>query len=262
MRKFASKLFLLQNLENEELLIHKRIDAQIWGPAGVCLWTKHQRKIIDEAKTAFINGDQINWIVTGSFGTGKTLVMMQLARDFVNMNPVGDVVICLPFYFSTNLTEQLKSCVGLEDFFESGRLKIIDVLTWRRVQMDPNIKLALFDESNWPEKRQAKRGFSLVVFLSSAKYVEKMPYEAEKVFSLGNGNLRSSAHITEFIADFHAHVKLRMEFELARLNKPELHSDSESLEIAMLVMGHSLIRSLVGSHRSLARSLARSLTRS
>ena len=53
------------------------------------------------------------------------------------------------------------------------------------------------------------------------------------------------------------------------------HSDSESLEIGTLVLGHSLVRSLVHSHRSLIlllptarftraliRSLARSLTRS
>jgi len=39
------------------------------------------------------------------------------------------------------------------------------------------------------------------------------------------------------------------------LRFPPLHSDPECLEIATLVMGHSLVRSLVRSHRSLVRLL-------
>jgi len=41
----------------------------------------------------------------------------------------------------------------------------------------------------------------------------------------------------------------------ASLRFPPLHSDPECLEIATLVMGHSLVRSLVRSHRSLVRLL-------
>ena len=36
LNRFVTRLFLLQNLENENVLIHQRVESQHWGPTGEC----------------------------------------------------------------------------------------------------------------------------------------------------------------------------------------------------------------------------------
>ena len=56
--------------------------------------------ILDEAKTKFARdrtNDQVNgrlrWIITGCAGSGKSLLLLQMARDFLSFHPTGRVFI-------------------------------------------------------------------------------------------------------------------------------------------------------------------------
>ena len=108
LRSFATRLFILQNLGNEEGLIHERVEKQEWGSKGCCIWTTKQRQILDEAKEAFFQKKEIHWRISGCYGSGKTMVMMQIARDYIKYSKEGIVVFLVPPQLKI-LTEQLKS---------------------------------------------------------------------------------------------------------------------------------------------------------
>ena len=95
LQKFTAKLFLLQNMKNSDYLIHNRLVKQEFGQTEFCIWTPQQKQIIDEATYTFRceGRPQIQWVIQGCYGSGKTLILMQLAKEFVESGREGNVFI-------------------------------------------------------------------------------------------------------------------------------------------------------------------------
>ena len=56
LQKFAAKLFILQNMENKDFLIHERLVKQEFGPKEFVVLTPNQKKIVHEAS------DLVRWL--------------------------------------------------------------------------------------------------------------------------------------------------------------------------------------------------------
>ena len=95
LQNFTAKLFLLQTMRNVDFLIHKRIVKQEFGPDEFCVWTPKQEQIINEAREIFerVERPMIQWLVQGCYGSGKTLLLMQLVKEFLKSGNKGNVFI-------------------------------------------------------------------------------------------------------------------------------------------------------------------------
>ena len=56
---------------------------QEFGPEDICIWMPEQKQIIDEARAKFQDGDRLEWMVQGCAGSGKTLILKQLVKEFL-----------------------------------------------------------------------------------------------------------------------------------------------------------------------------------
>ena len=90
LQALAVKLTVLQNYENEVNLVHHRLENQEWGRSGVMLWTGAQRRCIEQGRRAFRqDAAPLRLLIRGCQGSGKTLVLMRLAKEFVTAQKEG-----------------------------------------------------------------------------------------------------------------------------------------------------------------------------
>ena len=194
LHKFTAKLFLLQNMENEQNFTHQRIEKQEYGSEGVCIWTKSQRNILDQVNAAFLKNKQIKWVISGGYGSGKTLLLLQIARDFLKIyEGQGKVYICLPEDRSI-LSGQLRKKIASMD--ESCKNRIIVYRIKDCPRKFGKAKLVLFDEiDQWfqPPNVNANQ----IVFSSSG-----LKADFDRELLLEDGCLRSTQDITEFVNEF------------------------------------------------------------
>ena len=281
-QRFAAKLFLLQNMECESALIHKRIDSQEFGPAGFCIWTKEQSRIIHEARKAFVEGEQIRWIIHGCFGSGKTLLLMQMARDFVRVNK-GRVFILIPptrvylkmrledaLHFSSENVGHLQGDdVAVIPTKEEARIKIGNDIS--RVPED--VSLLLHDEFESTRTPQFAAGHLSHVVFHSASLKPRPKKHAElnvKCYEL-SGNLRCSKPISLFIRNFQksiltkkAHVHAYININEAKLQRKRQsrarHFTGESLAYPISTALESRL-SYLGEEPSVTRCMDTSSNR-
>lgn len=100
LQTLAVKLTVLQNFENEVHLVHHKLENQEWGRSGVMLWTNAQRRCIEEGRQAFREQvGPLRLLIRGCQGSGKTLVLMRMAKEFVAAQKEGLFLIQLvPLY--------------------------------------------------------------------------------------------------------------------------------------------------------------------
>jgi hypothetical protein len=90
----VGKVTVFQSLENETNLVHHKIDHQEWGQTGVMLWSPAQKQCITMGRSAFRGEDEpLRLIIRGPQGSGKTLVSMRLAKEFVQGQEEGNVIL-------------------------------------------------------------------------------------------------------------------------------------------------------------------------
>ena len=159
-RKFTAKLYILQDLVSDENLIHKRVDNQEFGPQGFIIWTSKQRAVLDAAKESFLQNKPFFQSINGCFGSGKTMVLMQMARDFVNLNSEGQVLILLHPKLK-NLRELLQQQVDNSETLHR-RVKIGSEVPSGSATLD--IKLLLVDEFSFHLLDDINWKFDLVLF--------------------------------------------------------------------------------------------------
>ena len=211
LEKFSAKLFLLQNMENKDFLIHDRLVKQQFGPDGFVVWTPDQHQLILEARKSFCTKDQkkMRWIIQGCPGSGKTLLLMQMAKEFVESSDEGNVFILI-------LKEKERLTTLLREHVESiGWTNRIFV--GHEIDSVKYAKLVLFDEF-WfhPEGiRQFQAEFlkkvstiNVALFTSRDKeaihpnYFPSGSCMGDADVKLLKGNLRSSQGISEIAKEF------------------------------------------------------------
>ena len=256
LNQFTARLYLLQNLESEEMLMHQRIVQQNFGSPGFCIWTKGQKKILDAAREEFagienreLNQPPIHWAICGGYGAGKTLLMMQMARDFVKLNDSGVALICIPRKrecLYQRLKENLKKLDNKErsriavatqqidnrfekvgedsDLDKHGiRIEIPElnkpIIVWQEEKSVPawrmrlmEVPLLLFQDEDFFWHHEEKHQLMKQTVSNSPNPIHNitlltgtMDNDASKyqrVFTLKEGNLRSSYEISNFITDF------------------------------------------------------------
>ena len=85
-----ARLVILNRLEEKQMLLHDKIDNQIWGNPNVAMFTEEQYKALAHGRKAFAQVElgafqPTRLRVQGCPGAGKTLILVQLARDFVRL---------------------------------------------------------------------------------------------------------------------------------------------------------------------------------
>ena len=336
LNNFAARLFLLQNLEPEAVLIHQRIIGQQYGRRGFCIWTNDQRNIINRAQQAFqlMNSKQfdiatplapsiqsspempsmktdmprprmlhlveasgqgmsttehpsedaikielkapglsgalsliyrspdemaqrterisphslkreekqfrfpLRLAICGDYGAGKTMIMMQLAQDFLKCVKNGVIFICL-HKTRKNLIRKLHEQIKQYDFdTESLILSEVDIEAGNvgdikipglhgfhkivhgsesKIENDASVRLVLvddfpsFDETGLPHIKSMienpnESSMHNVVFTVEANSRFRERSCLNNFLFLKDGNLRSSLDIAQFISEYDSHL--------------------------------------------------------
>ena len=107
----VTKIALLQNMENETNLVHHKLEKQEDGKQGVMLWTEAQRACIELGKHAFSGQEKpLRLLIRGCQGSGKTLLLMRLAKEYIRTHEDGWLLIHVEDTF-TGLIRDLKAAI-------------------------------------------------------------------------------------------------------------------------------------------------------
>ena len=150
LKSLAIKLTVLQNFENQTNLVHHKLDNQEWGQFGVMLWTQAQKSCLDQGRLAFQDDARpLRLIIRGCQGSGKTLLLMRLAEEYVSSQKHGLFLICIGFWHH-QLKSELLECVKKKTHM-AGRVLIGDCLM-KEDQDEPTL---LFEMVNGEDETES-----------------------------------------------------------------------------------------------------------
>jgi primosomal protein N' len=89
LKKLVSKVYVLQQMIDEKILLHQKLDEQYWGKIGVVMLTPKQKFILEKVRASLKNKTPSHLIVRGCPGSGKTLLLWQFVLD----NPSARIYI-------------------------------------------------------------------------------------------------------------------------------------------------------------------------